>query len=179
MIADAGELQIPFTTGILVGIGETHRECAESLAAIRDLHREYGHVQEVIIQNFRAKPGTRMAGGAEPDGLEMARTIAVARLMLRDMNLQAPPNLSPYDHRLLLRAGINDWGGISPVTADYVNPEARWPLVAALGETCRSEGFALAPRLPIYAEYVRRPGFLDPALVDRVSAIATERGVSL
>jgi FO synthase len=133
----------------------------------------------VIIQNFRAKPTTPMAGSSEPDSLDMARTIAVARLMLRDMNIQAPPNLSPYDHRLFLAAGINDWGGISALTRDYVNPEAPWPQVAALAETCRAEGFTLQPRLPIYAEYVNRPGFLDPGLRTAVTQRAAERGVAL
>jgi len=176
MMHEAGELAIPFTTGILLGIGETRAEIVASLAAIRDLHQTYGHIQEIIVQNFRAKPTTPMAARPEPESLEIARAIAVTRLMCRDMNIQAPPNLSPYDHRLLLAAGINDWGGISPLTKDYVNPEAPWPHVAALAETCRAEGFTLQPRLPIYAEYVDRPGFLDPALRTRVTQCATERG---
>jgi FO synthase len=179
MMRHAGDLAIPFTTGILLGIGETRAEVVASLAAIGALHRTYGHIQEIIIQNFRAKPTTRMAASPEPSSLEMARTIATARLMLGDMNIQAPPNLSPYDHRLFLSAGINDWGGISPLTPDYVNPEAPWPQVAALAETCRAEGFTLQARLPIYAEYVDRPGFLDPALRAPVVRIAAERGISL
>ena len=179
MMRHAGELGIPFTTGILLGIGETRAEVVASLAAIRDLHRTYGHIQEIIIQNFRAKPTTRMAASPEPSSLEMARTIATARLMVGNMNIQAPPNLSPYDHRLFLNAGINDWGGMSPLTPDYVNPEAPWPHVAALAETCRAEGFSLQPRLPIYAEYIDRPGFLDPALRAPVARIAAERGVPL
>jgi 7,8-didemethyl-8-hydroxy-5-deazariboflavin synthase CofG subunit len=178
MTREAGELQIPFTSGILIGIGETLRERAESLEAIRLLHEEHGHIQEVIVQNFRAKPSTRMAAEDEPESLDMARTVAVARLILRAMNLQAPPNLSPYDHRLLLAAGINDWGGISPVTSDYVNPEARWPLVDVLAQTCRAAGYELRPRLPIYAEYLSRPGFLDSTLQTRVEALAAERGIS-
>src|SRR5689334_14320965 len=125
MIAEAGRLRIPFTTGILIGIGETPHERVDALFAIADVHRTHGHIQEVIVQNFRAKPETRMAGAREPSAGELARAIAVARLILGgEMNVQAPPNLSPDDHRLLLRAGINDWGGISPVTRDYVNPEA-------------------------------------------------------
>jgi len=179
MMREAGELAIPFTTGILLGIGETRAEVVASLAAIRDLQRAYGHVQEVIIQNFRAKPATPMAASHEPETLDIARTIAVARLMLGDMNIQAPPNLSPYDHRVLLAAGINDWGGISPLTPDYVNPEAPWPHVTALAETCRAAGFALRPRLPIYAEYVDRAGFLDPALRAALTQRAAERGVPL
>ena len=179
MLQQAGELQVPFTTGILLGIGETLAERVASLAAIRDLHRTYGHIQEVIVQNFRAKPATAMVGRSEPDSLDIARTVAVARLMLGDMNIQAPPNLSPYDHRLLLAAGLNDWGGISPLTPDYVNPEAPWPHVAALADTCRAEGFTLQPRLPIYAEFVDRPGFLDPGLRAPVAQRAAERGVAL
>jgi FO synthase len=179
MMRQAGELRIPFTTGILLGIGETRAERVASLAAIRDLHRRYGHIQEVIIQNFRAKPTTAMAGRPEPESLDIACTIAVARLMLGDMNIQAPPNLSPYDHRLFLTAGINDWGGISPLTPDYVNPEAPWPHVAALAETCRAEGFTLLPRLPIYAEYIDRPGFLEPSLHPLVAERAAETGVQL
>jgi FO synthase len=179
MMRNAGELGIPFTTGILLGIGETLGERIESLAAIRALHRQYGHIQEVIIQNFRAKPTTRMASSPEPESLDVAKTIAVARLMLREMNIQAPPNLSPYDHRLFLAAGINDWGGISPLTPDYVNPEAPWPHLRALADTCRGEGFTLQPRLPIYSEYVRQPGFLDAALAEPVRRRADEIGVPL
>jgi 7,8-didemethyl-8-hydroxy-5-deazariboflavin synthase CofG subunit len=173
MMRTAGALQIPFTTGILLGIGETLAERVESLRAIGDLHAEFGHIQEIIVQNFRAKPSTRMASADEPTSLDTARTIAVARLMLPDMNIQAPPNLSPYDHRRFLAAGINDWGGISPLTRDYVNPEAPWPLVESLTRTCAEEGFRLAPRLPIYAEYIDRPGFLDPSLHARVAACHT------
>jgi FO synthase len=176
MLRSAGELRIPFTTGILLGIGETPADRVASLRAIGDLHAEYGHIQEIIIQNFRAKPTTRMASAPEPSSLDTARTIAVARLMLPDMNIQAPPNLSPYDHRLFLAAGINDWGGISPLTLDYVNPEAPWPQVQALGRTCADEGFELAPRLPVYAEYLDRPGFLDPGLRERIAAHGAARG---
>lgn len=170
-IADAGDLKIPFTTGILIGIGETLEERADSLIAIRDLDDRYGHIQEVIIQNFRAKPEIPMAEAPEPGELEMARTVATARLVFGpDMNVQAPPNLSPNAHRLLLRAGINDWGGISPLTRDYVNPEAPWPHVARLAQTCAAEGFQLAPRLPIYSEFVEREGFLDSSLLPAVLA---------
>jgi FO synthase len=174
MIRDAGALRIPFTTGILLGIGETLAERIDSLRAIGALHEEHGHIQEIIIQNFRAKPTTRMAAAPEPTSLDTARTIAVARLMLPELNIQAPPNLSPYDHRLFLNAGINDWGGISPVTLDYVNPEAPWPQLQALARTCADEGFTLAPRLPIYSEYIDRPGFLDPSLRPHIAARAAE-----
>lgn len=176
MIREAGELRIAFTTGILIGIGETPAETVASLRAIADLHAEHGHIQEIIIQNFRAKPDTRMAGATEPDRHEMARTIAVARLLCPDMNLQAPPNLSPADHRLFLAAGINDWGGISPLTHDFVNPEAPWPHIEALAATCRDERFTLAPRLPVYPEFLRRPGFVDSDLAERAHRISAESG---
>ena len=177
MVEDAGALQIPFTTGILLGIGETLAERVASLRAIGAVHATHGHIQEIIIQNFRAKPTTRMASAPEPSSLDTARTIAVARLMLPDLNIQAPPNLSPYDHRLFLAAGINDWGGISPLTLDYVNPEAPWPQVQALARTCAEEGFTLAPRLPIYPEFIDRPGFLAPALRPHITARAAAEGV--
>jgi FO synthase len=168
-IADAGRLRIPFTTGILIGIGETVEERAASLVAIRDVDDEYGHVQEVIVQNFRAKPDIRMASAPEPSDFEMARTVATARLVLGgEMNVQAPPNLSPNGHRLLLRAGINDWGGISPLTKDYVNPEAPWPHVERLARTCAEDGFELRPRLAVYPEYVEREGWVEPSLRERL-----------
>ena len=180
MIREAGKLEIPFTTGILIGIGETREEVVDSLIAIRDLHAEYGHIQEVIVQNFRAKPNTRMADAPEPESYEMARTIAVARLLLGgQMNLQAPPNLSPDDHRLILRSGINDWGGISPVSIDYVNPEAAWPHLDILAKTCTEEGFTLRERLAIYEEYIERPGFLLPALQPRTRELQAEVTASL
>jgi len=165
MMREAGELSIAFTTGILIGIGETREERVESLLAIRELHERYGHIQEVIIQNFRAKPDTRMAGCVEPDAVEIARTVAAARLILGGkMNIQVPPNLNPADHRLLLRAGINDWGGISPVTCDYVNPEAAWPHIEVLAETCRESGFTLRERLAIYDEFLDRDRFRPAGL---------------
>jgi FO synthase len=164
MIGEAGALRIPFTTGILCGIGENEAERIASLLAIRDLHAIYGHIQEVIVQNFRAKATTAMSGAPELGDDEMVRTVALARLILGGaMNLQAPPNLSPAAHVRLIRAGINDWGGISPLTMDYVNPEAPWPHVEQLRATCRAEGFALEPRLPIYPEYVDDE-FVDPAM---------------
>ena len=171
MLREAGELSIAFTTGILVGIGETRKERVDSLVAIRELHERYGHIQEVIIQNFRAKSGTPMAAFPEPDALEIARTVAAARLLLGAINVQAPPNLSPNDHKLLLRAGINDWGGISPVSRDYINPEAAWPHIGALAKTCRDEGFTLCQRLAIYDEYIERPGFLAAGLRPVVSKL--------
>ncbi len=152
----AGELSVPFTTGILIGIGETRAERLDALFAIRDLHRHFGHVQEVIVQNFRAKPGTRRAGAAEPDLDDLIWSIAAARMILGPtMNIQAPPNLSPGVYPRLIAAGINDWGGISPVTPDHVNPEAPWPAIAELAESTAAAGKLLVHRLPIYPAYAR------------------------
>jgi 7,8-didemethyl-8-hydroxy-5-deazariboflavin synthase CofG subunit len=175
MLREAGELRIPFTTGLLIGIGETIAERVDTLVAIRDLHRAHGHIQEVIVQNFRAKPTIPLADAPEPDAVDLARTIAVARLVLDpEVSVQAPPNLSPDDHALLLRAGLNDWGGMSPLTPDYVNPEAPWPHVVALAATCGAAGYRLAERLAIYPRYIEQPGWLAPALRPRVTALAAE-----
>ena len=158
----AGELHIPMTTGLLIGIGETRRERLESLLALREIHDEHGNLQELIIQNFRAKPGTKMAKAPEPTLQEQLWTVAVARLLFGPgMSIQAPPNLQPDGLASLVRAGINDWGGISPVTKDYINPEAAWPHIETLAETCWQEGFTLRERLAVYDEYVDRPGFLS------------------
>ncbi|MDR2837158.1 MAG: 7,8-didemethyl-8-hydroxy-5-deazariboflavin synthase CofG, partial [Azonexus sp.] len=151
MIAAAGELKIPFTSGILIGLGETRRERIESLLALRDLDDRYGHLQEIIIQNFRRKPGTKMAQAAEPSLEDLCWTIAVARIIFgAEANIQAPPNLSPGATGELIRAGINDLGGISPVTVDHVNPEAPWPHVRQLERETENAGKSLLPRLPVY-----------------------------
>jgi FO synthase len=155
----AGELAVPFTTGILIGIGETRAERIDALMAIRDLHEQFGHVQEVIVQNFRAKPETRMAAAPDAPHEELLWTIAAARLVFGpDMNIQAPPNLSARDAGSLIDAGINDWGGISPVTPDHVNPEAPWPAIAALRGIAASRGKILVERLPSYPRYVSDAG---------------------
>src|SRR5256886_227443 len=154
----AGRAAVPFTTGILVGIGETRAERIDALEAIADAHRRYGHVQEVIVQNFLPKPGTAMhrAAACPPD--ELLWSIAVARIVLPpDVHLQAPPNLSD-DLAPLLAAGIDDWGGVSPVTVDHVNPERPWPALEKLQAATEANGFVLAPRLTVYPEYVTRPG---------------------
>ena len=164
MIAEAGEARVPFTSGILLGIGETPVERAQSLVALRDLNERHGHIQEVIIQNFRAKPEIAMADAPEPGAMEMARAIAAARMVLGPkMNVQAPPNLSPNEIELFLAAGINDWGGISPLSKDYVNPEAPWPHLERLAERCARAGFDLRERLAIYPEYVD-DYWVDPKL---------------
>ncbi len=166
MIEAAGRLRIPFTTGILVGIGETRRERVESLLAIRALHRAHGHVQEVIVQNFRAVPGVPMARAPEPDEDEVTLAVAMARLILdRDVSVQSPPNLNPAAAEALLASGINDFGGISPLTPDYINPRHPWPHLESLAEACARAGFALRPRPPIYDRFVDRAGFLHPALL--------------
>lgn len=154
VIEEAGKLGIPFTTGILIGIGETLEDRVDSLLAIRDLHERYGHIQEIIIQNFRRKPAIPMAGWPEPTMDDMLRTLAVARLLLPDMNIQAPPNLSSADYPRLLDAGINDWGGISPLTPDFINPEAPWPHLLDLREKTEAAGLELKQRLPVYPEFL-------------------------
>ena len=160
----AGELHIPFTTGILIGIGETHAERIDALLAIRDIHNEYGHIHEVIVQNFRAKPNTRMADAAEPGVDEMRWTLAVARLIFGGtMNLQAPPNLAPKDYGTYLNAGINDWGGVSPVTRDYINPEAAWPKLDELRDVTHRQHCILRERLAIHPDYAREPERWIPA----------------
>ena len=164
----AGELAIPFTSGILIGIGETREERIDALLALKALGEEHGHVQEVIVQNFRAKAGTRMAAHPEPALDDHLWTIAVARILLGPgWHVQAPPNLAFADFPRLLDAGIDDWGGVSPVTIDHVNPEAPWPELALLADATRSRGLELAPRLPVYPEYVSIR-WLDPAVLPAV-----------
>ena len=179
-IEEAGKLCIAFTTGMLIGIGETMEERIDSLIAIRTLHEKYGHIQEVIIQNFRAKPEIPMAAHPEPSLDDMLRTIAVARLILGpQMNIQAPPNLSYDDFPRLLEAGINDWGGISPVTKDFINPEAAWPQITRLKSETESRGFILRERLALYPEFVSREEFLSPSVRDRVVAQSDPDGYAL
>jgi len=169
-LRDAGELKVPFTTGILIGIGETREERVDALLAIRDLHERYGHIQEVIVQNFRAKPGTKMRAAAEPDLDELLWTLALARVTLGPwMNLQAPPNLSPDACARLVAAGLNDWGGVSPVTPDHVNPEAPWPALEKLRRDTEAAGKELVERLAVYPRYCTDAAmWQDPSLVARV-----------
>ena len=176
----AGELAIPFTTGILIGIGETREECLEALAAIRDLHVRYGHIQEVIIQNFRAKHGTKMASAPEPSLEEHIWTIGAARDVLGpEMKVQAPPNLAYDDFPKLLDAGIDDWGGVSPVTIDHVNPEAPWPEIVRLRAATEAAGSALAARLPIYPEYVADlERWADPRVAQEIRKHADADGLA-
>lgn len=171
MTRDAGDLRIPFTSGVLVGIGERPDERVATLLAIRDLHRAWGHVQEVIVQNFRAGSATPMARAPEPATRELARCIAVARLVLDDdVSVQTPPNLNAGRMTPLLDAGINDVGGISPVTPDFVNPAHPWPHVSSLAATCDGTGYRLVRRLPVYDRYLRSPGWVDEALTPHIVA---------
>jgi FO synthase len=179
-LALAGELAVPFTTGILIGIGETREERIEALEAIRALHDRYGHVQEVIVQNFRAKPGTKMAGAAEPSLADHVWTIQAARAVLGPgMKIQAPPNLAYDDFPRLLDAGIDDWGGVSPVTIDHVNPEAPWPEIVRLREATEAAGAELAARLPIYPEYVADlERWADPRVASEILRHADADGLA-
>jgi FO synthase len=174
----AGELKVPFTTGILIGIGETRGERIDALEAIRDLHVAHGHIQEVIVQNFRAKSDTKLANSEEPDLSDLLWTIATARLILGPhMNIQAPPNLSPGVYQKLIDAGLNDWGGISPVTPDHVNPEAPWPAVAELARKSADAGKLLVNRLPVYPAYARLADtWLAPAIATRVRRMSDTEG---
>jgi FO synthase len=169
-IREAGAQRIPFTSGLLIGIGETRRERVEALLALRDAHETHGHIQEIIIQNFRAKPGTKMHDAPEPDQNELAWTIAIARIMFGPrMNIQAPPNLAKGELKPLIDAGLNDWGGVSPVTPDFVNPEAPWPNIEVLARQTRAAGKELVQRLALYPDWVRNPAqWLDAGLVTSV-----------
>ena len=176
----AGRAHIPFTTGILIGIGETFAERIESLVAIRDMHLKHGHIQEVIVQNFQAKKGIAMADHPEPSLDDMLRTLAAARLILPDdISLQAPPNLSKR-HRVYLAAGINDWGGISPLTIDYINPDHAWPAIDHLRATTEAEGYELKERLTVYPDYLDEDrGFVEPAVAEKLRPMARRDGLAV
>jgi 7,8-didemethyl-8-hydroxy-5-deazariboflavin synthase CofG subunit len=175
---DCGELGVAFTTGILIGIGETWEERVDSLFAIRDVQQEFGNIQEVIVQNFRVKDDIPMRHRDEPSALEMLRTIAVARLILGPaMNLQAPPNLTPDAYGLYLLAGINDWGGVSPLTIDYISPEAPWPKIEELREVTEEAGFELRERLAIYPEFATNGRFVRDACRPLIERWTDETGL--
>jgi FO synthase len=175
-IEEAGKQNVPFTTGLLIGIGETLEDRVDTLLAIRELHRRYGHIQEVIVQNFRVKPDIPMRNWPEPSREDMLRTVAVARLLMPDVNIQAPPNLSAPYYDELLDAGINDWGGVSPLTPDFINPEKPWPHLKQLEQRTAAKGFHLRQRLPVYPEFLpavaSRPGLLS----ERLQAAADPQG---
>ena len=176
-LEEAGKLRIPFTTGILIGIGENWPERIDSLLAIRDLHARYGHIQEVIVQHFRAKPSIPMQAHPDASRDDMLKTIALARLIFGgEMNLQAPPNLTPDGYELYLEAGINDWGGVSPLTPDFINPEAPWPALKTLAQKSAAAGFALRARLPIYPEYIR-DDVVAPSVLRSIEQLAGADGL--
>jgi 7,8-didemethyl-8-hydroxy-5-deazariboflavin synthase CofG subunit len=173
---EAGKQNVPFTTGLLLGIGESSEDRVDTLLTIRELHRRYGHIQEVIIQNFRAKPEIPMHDWPEPAPGEMMRTIAVARLLLPDVNIQAPPNLSEPYYDQWLDAGINDWGGISPLTPDFINPERPWPHLEQLKVRTEAKGFVLRQRLPVYPEYLPALTTKNCLLAEKIKLAADSEG---
>jgi 7,8-didemethyl-8-hydroxy-5-deazariboflavin synthase CofG subunit len=181
-IEEAGKAGIPFTTGLLIGIGESAEDRVDTLLAIRDLHRRYGHIQEVIVQNFRAKADIPMSKWPEPSRGEMLRTVAVARLLMPEVNIQAPPNLSASYYDDLLDAGINDWGGVSPLTPDFINPEKPWPQLDQLRLRTQAKGFELRQRLPVYPEFlaaaVARGGLLASRVISAADAEGYARGIA-
>ena len=177
-IEDAGKQGVPFTTGLLIGIGESSEDRVDTLLAIRDLHQRYGHIQEVIVQNFRVKPAIPMSRWPEPSHGEMLRVVAVARLLLPKMNIQAPPNLSAPYYEDLVDAGINDWGGISPLTPDYINPEKPWPHLEQLRLRTEAKGLALRQRLPVYPEFLPAVPAETGLLSERLRAAADDHGLA-
>jgi 7,8-didemethyl-8-hydroxy-5-deazariboflavin synthase CofG subunit len=173
-IEEAGKQSVPFTTGLLIGIGETLEDRVDTLLAIREMHRRYGHIQEVIVQNFRVKPAIPMRDWPEPSHGEMLRAVAVARLLMPDVNIQAPPNLSAPYYDDLLDAGINDWGGISPLTPDFINPEKPWPHLDQLRLRTAAKGFRLQQRLPVYAEFLPAVTARQGLLAEKTAAAADQ-----
>jgi len=175
-IENAGQLKIPFTTGLLVGIGETPYELVDSLFAIKELHAKYGHIQEVIIQNFSPKPDTPMALAPTPTLNYMLKAVAVAKIIMPSMNIQVPPNLNPSHYNKYLDAGINDWGGISPITIDHVNPEFPWPRIDDVKSATEQNGFVFRARLPVYPEYISKE-FLSDEVLEHATVLADEHGL--
>jgi FO synthase len=178
MHEQAGELAIPFTSGILLGIGENNEERVDTLLVIRDLDDRYGHIQEVIVQPFHPKPGTKMRAASSLQDDVVAGWVGLARLILGpEQNVQAPPNLAPEVLPLLLRSGLNDWGGVSPVTLDFINPEAPWPALRALRDATTAAGHELVERLPVYPNFIRdKQDFFDPQMRDALPRFANDAG---
>ena len=174
VLEDAGRLGIPITTGVLAGIGESPREAVESLLTIQGIHRRYGHIQEVILQNFAPKYDTAMRRHPAADGSSFMILVALARLIMPDMNIQIPPNLSPLTYHNYITAGINDWGGISPLTPDYVNPEFSWPAIHQMEAGCRARGYRLACRFPVYPEFMH---MADGRISNMMSAVSDGGGL--
>jgi 7,8-didemethyl-8-hydroxy-5-deazariboflavin synthase CofG subunit len=177
-IKEAGKQNVPFTTGLLVGIGETPEDRVETLLAIRELYERYGHIQEVIVQNFRAKPTIPMVHFPEPSQGEMLRAVAVARLLMPDVNIQAPPNLNAPYYEDLLDAGINDWGGVSPLTPDYINPEKPWPHLEELRRRTENKGFELRQRLPVYPEFLSSLTSKSGLLAEKLAVARDAEGLA-
>lgn len=177
-IEEAGKQNVPFTTGLLLGIGESPEDRVDTLLAIRDMNDRYGHIQEVIVQNFRAKPAIPMANWPEPSRAEMLRAVAVARLLLPKVNIQAPPNLSAPYYEDLVDAGINDWGGISPLTPDFINPEKPWPHLEQLRLRTEAKGCELRQRLPVYPEFLAMVTAKSELLAERLRSAADDHGLA-
>jgi FO synthase subunit 1 len=169
-IEDAGKLKIPFTTGLLIGVGETVEERVDSLLDIRTLQDKYGHIQEIIIQNFKPKPGIPLENQKEPSLMEMVKMVIVSKLLFPDVSIQVPPNLNRKCAQIFLLAGADDWGGVSPLTRDYVNPEAPWPELEQLKNLTQELGFKLAERLPVYSRYVSDE-FLSDQILEKIESI--------
>lgn len=174
VLEEAGRLGIPMTTGILVGIGETIQEAVESLLTIRDIHNRYGHIQEIILQNFAPKHDTAMRRHPAADARSFMVLVALARIMMPKMNIQIPPNLSPDSYREHIRAGINDWGGVSPLTPDFVNPEFPWPGIPELDAGCQNMGYRLACRFPVYPEFIH---MVDGLIAEQMAAVSDGDGL--
>ena len=172
ILKNAGELKIPMTTGILVGIGETLEECIQSIYDIKKIHQKYGNIQEIILQNFHPKPKTSMFEHSTPEESYFKMVVALCRIIMPDANIQIPPNLSPDNYNEFLSVGINDWGGISPITSDYVNPEFSWPNIQNVEKKCGNLGFSLKARFPVYPEFIP---LINNDLKQRISLIADEK----
>jgi 7,8-didemethyl-8-hydroxy-5-deazariboflavin synthase CofG subunit len=173
-LEDAGEIGIPMTTGILIGIGETAFEIIDSIYAIKKIHEKFGHIQEIILQNFQPKIDTKMKSFPSAEQAYFKNMVALARIIMPKANIQIPPNLSPNSYADFLSVGINDWGGISPVTPDYVNPEFSWPSIDTVEKNSSNAGFELEARLPVYPEFI---SFVHPHLKERMSEIIDSSGL--
>ncbi len=176
-LENAGDLMIPTTTGLLIGIGEGPQDIIDSLFLIKDINQRHGHIQELIIQNFAPKPGTQMSGSTPPAYDFFLTTVGVARIVLRGMNIQVPPNLNPYTFGKFLDAGINDWGGISPLTIDHVNPEFPWPSISSVRDLTQIKGYSLRARLPVYPEFLSDTAFISDRLRPYIEPLSDDYGL--
>ena len=176
-LENAGDLMIPTTTGLLIGIGEGPQDIIDSLFLIKDINQRHGHIQELIIQNFAPKPGTQMSGSTPPAYDFFLTTVGVARIVLRGMNIQVPPNLNPYTFGKFLDAGINDWGGISPLTIDHVNPEFPWPSISSVRDLTQIKGYSLRARLPVYPEFLSDTSFISDRLRPYIEPLSDDYGL--